>query len=84
MAILTSDQKKAVLRNYYGHTDREHLVFGDLTKADIDAAVTAVDAFFEANVGAINNAFPQPARAEMSAREKAMLVTYVIRERYGV
>ena len=55
-----------------------------ITKAELAAAVAALDSYFDANVTAINNSIPLPARTALSARQKALLVTAVIRKRYGV
>ena len=58
--------------------------WGALTRADLKAAVVAVDDFFYANATAINTAFPQPARAELTAKQKAMIVGYVALRRWEV
>lgn len=56
--------------------------FGALTKADIRAAFNAIDAFLNANAAAINNAIPQPARAQLTTQQKARMLNEVIRRRY--
>ena len=53
-----------------------------LTKADLRAAVNALDDFFNANAGTINAAIPQPARGALTTAQKARLLVYVIRQRY--
>jgi hypothetical protein len=56
--------------------------FGSVTKADLRAAVDALDTFLNTNAAAVNNAIPQPARSELTTRQKAMLLMYVISRRF--
>lgn len=51
-------------------------------KAEVRAAVDALDAFLDANAAAINTAIPQPARGTLTTPQKARLLMYVIRRRY--
>jgi hypothetical protein len=53
-----------------------------ITKADLRAAVNALDDFLEANQTAINNTIPQPARGALSTKQKAQLLMLVIERRY--
>jgi hypothetical protein len=55
-----------------------------LTKADLRAAVNAIDGWADANAGAFNTAIPQPARSALSAKQKALLLMMVIRRRFEV
>jgi hypothetical protein len=53
-----------------------------LTKPDLLAAVTALDAFMDTNASAINNAIPQPARSALTTAQKARLLMLVLKYRY--
>ena len=53
-----------------------------LTKPDLLAAVTALDAFMDANAAAINAAIPQPARGALTVTQKARLLMFVLKYRY--
>lgn len=53
-----------------------------ITKADIRAAINALDDFLNTNAASINTAIPQPARSALSTAQKARLLNYVIRKRY--
>lgn len=53
-----------------------------VTKADLRAAVDALDDFFEANAATINAAIPQPARSALTAKEKAYLIKMLLERRY--
>lgn len=57
-------------------------MFGNMTKADLRAAVDALDAYLEANKAAINSAIPQPARGQMTTKQKARLLVLVVERRY--
>jgi hypothetical protein len=56
--------------------------YGVLTKADLRAAVNALDDYFNANAAAINTAIPQPARGALSTTQKARLLQLVVAKRY--
>jgi hypothetical protein len=53
-----------------------------VTKAELLAAVNAIDQFLSDNATALNTAIPQPARGALSTPQKARLLTWVIRWRY--
>lgn len=55
-----------------------------LTKAELRAAVDAADAWADAASAAYNSALPQPARGALTARQKALLLMFVIRQRWEV
>lgn len=54
-----------------------------ITKADLRAAVDAIDVFLESNATAINNAFPAAAKAGLTTGQKARIVAYVALKRWG-
>lgn len=54
-----------------------------ITKADLRAAVDAIDTFLETNATAINNAFPAAAKAGLTTAQKARIVAYVALKRWG-
>ena len=60
--------------------DRE--ILGPVLKADIRAAVDALDQFMSDNQATVNNAIPQPARSGLTTKQKALLLMYVIQKRY--
>lgn len=59
---------------------------GDLgvTKAELRAAVDAIDSWMDTNTASFNTAIPQPARGAMSTRQKAALLKAVVTKRYQV
>ena len=54
-----------------------------ITKADLRAAVDALDTFLENNAATINAAIPQPARANLATAQKARILAAVTMYRYG-
>ncbi len=83
MALLTENQRIAAWTEMMRTMSAERnpcLV----TKADLRAAFDAIDNFFETNINAINNAFPEPAKTNLTARQKAMILAIVIRVRFNV
>lgn len=54
-----------------------------LSKAQLDEVVAAIDAFFDANAVAINQAIPQPQRGLLSTAAKAAIVGAVAFRRAG-
>lgn len=53
-----------------------------LLKADIRAAVDAIDAWLDTNAAAFNSTIPQPARGALTTQQKADLLVYVAKRRY--
>ena len=54
-----------------------------ITKADLRAAVDALDTFLDTNAATINAAIPQPARSGLTTPQKARLLAYVALKRWG-
>ena len=61
---------------------RENAESVSITRQDLRLAVNAVDDWLEANAVAANAAIPQPARAALSASQKAAILMYVTARRY--
>jgi hypothetical protein len=80
MAVLNTDQRRKIWEKvmHEGHFP------GDINKADLLAAIDAVDDFLEANIVAINNSFPLPYRTSASLSHKAILVGLIALRRAGI
>ena len=79
MPLLTDDQRKALWADYMARNTEPVAIL----KADLRAAVNAVDAWLEANASAFNQAIPQPARGSLTAAQKARLLALVALKRHG-
>lgn len=55
-----------------------------VVKLDLRAAVDAADQWAEDNQASFNSALPLPARTELTAKQKALLLMEVIKRRYVV
>jgi hypothetical protein len=55
-----------------------------LTKADLRAAVDAADQWTDDNASSFNLALPQPARGQLTATQKTILLCYVAMRRAGL
>ncbi len=80
MAVLSNPDRAAVSHDF--QCDRATGTLAGVAKADILAAVNALDDFMNTNATAVNNAIPQPARTALTTTQKALLLQYVIEKRY--
>ena len=53
-----------------------------ITKADLRAAVNAIDTWLNNNAAGLNTALPQPARGALTTAQKARLLQFVVARRY--
>jgi hypothetical protein len=76
-----SDADRAAIRAEFmvGESNERNSV--SIVKADIRAAINALDDFFEAQAATINAAIPQPARGAMTARQKNKMGAMVLLKR---
>jgi len=84
MAVLPDTERQALWADVMRELSFERSTLGNLTKADLRAAVNALDDFLNTNASALNQAIPQPARAELTAAQKARLLVFVVRRRWIV
>lgn len=82
MAALTTQQRAEVAAEYQRDISAAREPVGTLTKADIRAAVDALDAMFVASETSINNTFPVATRNGLTTAQKARLLNAVVRRRY--
>jgi len=69
--------EEIILKNRDGEVD-------SLTRADLRAAIDAIDDWILANQAAFNTAIPQPARGVLTARQKALIFSFILRRRWLV
>lgn len=81
MALLADSERLALWAEFMRAVENI-IATGVLAKVDLRAAINAVDQWSEDNASAFNLAIPQPARAAMSAKQKAALLVYVTKRRW--
>ena len=54
-----------------------------IDKPQLLAAIGAIDDWIEANAASFNLAIPQPQRGLLTAKQKAMLLTIIVRQRFA-
>jgi hypothetical protein len=80
MAVLQDVDRFDVWAEAMREWSREAQTVG-VNKADLRVAVNAIDDWVNINASAFNAAIPQPARAALTAPQKALLLMYVIQKR---
>ena len=80
MAVLADSDRVALWAQWM----RDNTGTISIVKADLRAAVNAIDDWVDANAASFNTAIPQPARANLTVKQKAMLLMYVIKRRFEV
>jgi len=81
MAVLSAADQVAVTSSYTRLVcERREAV--PIRKAELRAAITAVDAWADSNQASFNSAIPLPARTSLTARQKAEILLFVIRRRW--
>lgn len=78
MAVLSNGDRAAVTADW----QRENNLPIAINKPDLRAAINAIDQWCDDNAAAFNSAIPLPARTALSARQKAWLLSTVIRRRF--
>jgi hypothetical protein len=84
MAVLGTPDRVGVGAVFQSDASQAREGFGAVTKADIQAAAAAVDAWCDANTASFNAAIPVAARTALSPTQKSRLLLYVVRRRAEV
>ena len=79
MAVLGASDLAAVYAYFVSSGESVSIV-----RADLKAAISAIDAWADSNAASLNAAIPQPARGNLTTRQKARLLEAVVRRRFEV
>lgn len=82
MAVLLDPDRTIVHSRYMRDLSNERDTFGNLNKADLQAAINAIDDWSNANQASFNAAIPLPARTALTAPQKARLFAAILLKRY--
>lgn len=81
MAVLPDGERAEVCADFQRDKSSLREVVAGVTKADLRAAVNAIDAWLDANAASLNSAIPQPARGALTTQQKLDLILRVLRRR---
>lgn len=81
MAVLSAADRAACTSAFTDDKSRVREVVAGLTKADIRAAVNAIDDWLDLNAPALNLAIPLPARTALTVQQKLDLILRVLQRR---
>lgn len=83
MTLLTDQQRRELWAEYQKQISRirEEIAIG---KADLRAAVDAIDQWVEDNSASLNQAIPLPARTSLTARQKVRIFMAIVKKRFEV
>ena len=81
MAVLADLDRVDVWADFMRQASRDGETI-TIEKADLRAAVNALDDHMNDNAAAINNALPAAAKAGLTTTQKALLLMYVVQQRY--
>lgn len=81
MAVMSTSERQAVSADYQRDVCEVRGSFAGLTKADLQAAVNAIDAWIDDNTASFNTSIPQPARNALTAQQKSDLFLRVLKRR---
>jgi hypothetical protein len=84
MALLSNADRIAIWAEFMRLQENINGSGGAISKADLRAAIDAVDQWCEDNTSSFNTAIPLPARTSLSARQKSALLRYVTFRRWEV
>lgn len=83
MATLASGIIDELWRDIQRDLSDRREAWGALTKADLRAAIVAMDGWLDDNAAALNSAIPQPARGALTQAQKALIVAFIALKRAG-
>lgn len=83
MAVLSETDRQAASDEMEERLSRDNEPIS-IGRQDLKAAVDAADGWVNANAASFNNALPALAKSNLTAKQKAELLIYVVRRRWEV
>jgi hypothetical protein len=81
MAVMSAGERAAACATFMQNKSNLRELLAGVTKADIRAAIDAVDQWADDNTSSFNTAIPLPARTALTTQQKAEILLIVIRRR---
>ncbi len=83
MAVLTDADRKNIWANYMRKlSNRQDSI--SIIKSELRDAINAVDSWIDSNQTSYNNSLPLPAKTNLTQKQKAELMVFVIQRRWEV
>lgn len=84
MAVLTNGDRANINAEFQRELSALFEEIIGMSKSDLRAAINATDSWINSNTTSFNNALPAPAKANMTAKQKARLFFAVAQKRFEV
>ena len=84
MAVLDESNRRGLWAEFMSKLSLERESIGSINKNQLRAAVDAADDWVDTNAASFNAAIPLPARTELTAKQKAQLLAFVVERRFSV
>lgn len=81
MAVLSNSERADAAAEMQRDESRERQTIAGL-KSEVRDLINAMDDYLDTNAIAMNQAIPQPARGNFTARQKARALIYVVNKRF--
>ena len=86
MAVLPDGDRESLWAEFMRDLGRRNEIVGSATinKNQLRDAVNAIDGWVDSNTSSFNTAIPEPARTQLSAKQKAGLLAEIVKRRWEV
>jgi len=82
--MLSDEDRKSIWADFMSEAGARRNVIDGLLKQDLREAVDAIDAWIESSIPDFNSAIPQPARSNLTSRQKLEIFLAIIKHRWEV
>lgn len=83
MSVLNDNDRKVLWAKFMSDLSREREIIS-VDKNELRNVVDAIDIWIDNNMASFNNAIPEPAKSNLSTKQKAMILMYIVNRRWEV
>ena len=83
-ASLTDSKRVQIWAETMSESSAVHESLGTLSKAELRSAVNAIDAWINTNTSSFNSAIPEPARTQLTTKQKLKIFLKIMKIRWEV
>ncbi len=84
MTVLSSDDRAEIQSKFCSDISQRQEALGAVTQTELRAAIDAADDWVDSNTASFNTALPAAAKAELTVKQKAELLMFVVARRFEV